>query len=260
MSTIGQRERATQQRLIQFFVKDLGYRYLGRSAGYAGDSNIDTDILSAWLKRRGVSDTLITRVLRQLDSAASLGEGKKLYYANKEVYRLLRYGVKEKEGVGEQNQTVWLIDWAHPEANDFAIADEVTVKGEYSKRPDLVLYVNYDRVIKGLVKLKTDGILNKVYMALCHRAFAALYPSKITNVVNVSNFFSSYNYCNNHFQLGLSEGQEWFARNLDLKKALHRALGDDVDPIELNMSLWHLYTQVIQKKNDIGLIGSETAL
>ncbi|WP_273975007.1 hypothetical protein, partial [Serratia ureilytica] len=79
MSTIGQRERATQQRLIQFFVKDLGYRYLGRSAGYTGDSNIDTDILSAWLKQRSVSDTLITRVLRQLDSAAALGEGKKLY-------------------------------------------------------------------------------------------------------------------------------------------------------------------------------------
>lgn len=66
---------------------------------------------------------------------------------------------------------------------------------------------NYDRVINRLVKLKTDGILNKVYWALCHRAFAALYPSKITNVVNVSNFFSSYNYCNNHFQLGLSEAQ-----------------------------------------------------
>lgn len=119
---------------------------------------------------------------------------------------------------------------------------------------------NYDRVIKRLIKLKTDGILNKVYWALCHRAFAALYPSKITNVVNVSNFFSSYNYCNNHFQLGLSEDQEWFARNLDLKKALHSALGDDVDPIELNMSLWHLYTQVVQKKNDIALIGTETEM
>lgn len=156
MSTIGQRERATQQRLIQFFVKDLGYRYLGRSAGYAGDSNIDTDILSAWLKRRGVSDTLITRVLRQLDSAAALGEGKKLYYANKEVYRLLRYGVKEKEGAGEQNQTVWLIDWANPEANDFAIADEVTVKGEYSKRPDLVLYVN--GIALGVIELKRSSV------------------------------------------------------------------------------------------------------
>lgn len=156
MSTIGQRERATQQRLIQFFVKDLGYRYLGRSAGYAGDSNIDTEILSAWLKRRGVSDTLLTRVLRQLDSTAALGEGRKLYYANKEVYRLLRYGVKDKEGAGEQNQTVWLIDWAHPEANDFAIADEVTVKGEYSKRPDLVLYVN--GIALGVIELKRSSV------------------------------------------------------------------------------------------------------
>lgn len=156
MSTIGQRERATQQRLIQFFVKNLGYRYLGRSAGYTGDSNIDTDILSAWLKQRGVSDTLITRVLRQLDSAAALGEGKKLYYANKEVYHLLRYGVKEKEGAGEQNQTVWLIDWANPEANDFAIADEVTVKGEYSKRPDLVLYVN--GIALGVIELKRSSV------------------------------------------------------------------------------------------------------
>lgn len=43
--------------------------------------------------------------------------------------------MKDKEGAGEQNQTVWLIDWANPQANDFAIADEVTVKGEYCKRP-----------------------------------------------------------------------------------------------------------------------------
>lgn len=118
---------------------------------------------------------------------------------------------------------------------------------------------NYDRVMKRLAKLKTDGILHKEYRALCHRAFAAIYPSQISNVINISSFFSSYNYCNNHFQLGLPEQQDWFARNLDLKTALHDALGDDVDPIELNMSLWHLYAQVIQKKNDIALIGSETA-
>lgn len=117
---------------------------------------------------------------------------------------------------------------------------------------------NYSLVINRLKKLKTDGILHKVYWALCHRAFAALYPSKITNVVNISNFFSSYNYCNNHFHLGLSEEQEWFARNLDLKEILQEALGDDIDPIELNMSLWHLYTQVIEKKSDIALIGGET--
>lgn len=119
---------------------------------------------------------------------------------------------------------------------------------------------NYNRVIIRLQKLKEEGTLNKVYWALCHRAFAAIYPSQITNVVNISNFFSIYNYCNNHFQLGLSEDQQWFARNLDLKKALHSALGDDIDPIELNMSLWHLYNQLIKKKNDITSIGSETVL
>lgn len=115
---------------------------------------------------------------------------------------------------------------------------------------------NYDRVIKRLIKLKADGVLNRTYWALCHRAFAALYPAQITNVVNVSNFFSSYNYCNNHFKLGLPEGQEWFASNLALKQVLHKALGNDVDPIELNMSLWHLYAQVIEKKGDITILGS----
>ena len=50
--------------------------------------------------------------------------------------------MKVKPGVGEQNETVWLIDWENPEANDFAVAEEVTVLGQHTKRPDLVLYVN----------------------------------------------------------------------------------------------------------------------
>ena len=64
--------------------------------------------------------------------------------------------MKDKEGAGEQNQTVWLIDWANPQANDFAIADEVTVKGEYCKRPDLVLYVN--GIALGVIELKRSSV------------------------------------------------------------------------------------------------------
>ncbi len=45
-------------------------------------------------------------------------------------------------GVAENTETVWLIDWQHPEKNDFAIAEEVTLKGPLARRPDLVLYVN----------------------------------------------------------------------------------------------------------------------
>ena len=72
------------------------------------------------------------------------------------MYELLRYGVKVKEGAGEQHQTVWLIDWEHPEANHFAIAEEVSVKGELTKRPDIVLYVN--GIALGVLELKRSTV------------------------------------------------------------------------------------------------------
>ncbi|WP_272569219.1 type I restriction endonuclease subunit R [Providencia sp. PROV255] len=156
MSNVGQRERITQNRIVQFFQTDLGYRYLGDWQDRANNKNIEVEILVDWLTKRGVSEALINRTIRQLDTAAALGEGKKLYYANKEVYRLLRYGVKDKEGAGHQNETVWLIDWNNPEANDFAIAEEVSIKGENKKRPDIVLYVN--GIALGLIELKRSSV------------------------------------------------------------------------------------------------------
>jgi type I restriction enzyme, R subunit len=40
------------------------------------------------------------------------------------------------------HETVHLIDWKNPEANDFALAEEVTLKGGFERRPDIVLYIN----------------------------------------------------------------------------------------------------------------------
>ena len=71
---------------------------------------------------------LITRTLHLLSKAAG-DTSKSLYDRNRAVYDLLRYGVKVKPDVGENTQTVWLIDWKHPEKNHFAIAEEVTVTG-----------------------------------------------------------------------------------------------------------------------------------
>lgn len=156
MSNVGQLERKTQNRVVKFFTEQLDYDYLGDWEYREGNSNIETDLLTKWLKKRDVSEALIKRTLRKLDAAAALGEGKKLYDANKEVYRLLRYGVKEKDGTGEQNQTVWLIDWENPKNNDFAIAEEVTVKGELKKRPDIVIYVN--GIALGVIELKRSSV------------------------------------------------------------------------------------------------------
>ncbi|MDE1220848.1 HsdR family type I site-specific deoxyribonuclease [Vibrio aestuarianus] len=156
MSRVGQKERVTQTRLRRFFVDQLDYDYLGDWEYREGNRNIETALLTDWLAERGVSEALIKRTLRKLDVAAALGEGKKLYDANKEVYRLLRYGVKEKEGTGQQNQTVWLIDWENPEANHFAIAEEVTIQGEKKKRPDIVIYVN--GIALGVIELKRSSV------------------------------------------------------------------------------------------------------
>ena len=155
MSQVGQLERITQNRVIQLFKNDLGYRYLG-DLHDQNNKNIREHDLKAWLKKRGISGVLIQKAFRQIDAASALGEGRKLYYANKDVYRLLRYGVKDKEGAGEQNQTIWLIDWQNPEANDFAVAEEVSVQGEYKKRPDVVLYVN--GIALGVIELKRSTV------------------------------------------------------------------------------------------------------
>ena len=156
MSTVGQRERLTQNRVVEFFREELGYRYLGNLEDCDDNRNIDVSRLTQWLQSRGISDALITRAIRQLDKAAALGGGKPLYDANKEVYRLLRYGVKDKESAGENKETVWLIDWANPDANDFALAEEVSIKGENKKRPDIVLYVN--GIALGIIELKRSSV------------------------------------------------------------------------------------------------------
>lgn len=142
MSEVGQIERKTQDRVVHLLREQLGYEYLGNWEYRAGNSNLDVDLLVQNLEARGYDNNLITRALDQLGKAASVAAGHDLFDANRDVYGLLRYGVKVKPGVGEQTETVWIIDWTDPAANHFAFAEEVTVLGQHNKRPDIVLYVN----------------------------------------------------------------------------------------------------------------------
>ena len=156
MSTVGQREARTQRRVVDFFSDALDYAYLGHWKDRVGNSNIEKELLTSWLKRQGHSDQVIDRVQFQLGRAAALGGSKTLYDANREVHGLFRYGVKVQPAAGEQTITVWLIDWENPGSNDFAIAEEVTVVGENTKRPDLVLFVN--GIALGVLELKRSTV------------------------------------------------------------------------------------------------------
>lgn len=141
MKTVGQIERATQKRVLKLFCGVLGYAYIGAWQDRPDNRNVEETYVRAFLKRQGYSDTLISRALYELSKVAG-NQTKSLYDVNKEVYGLLRYGVKVREEASERTHTVWLIDWKHPQANHFAVAEEVTVIGTHDKRPDVVLYVN----------------------------------------------------------------------------------------------------------------------
>jgi type I restriction enzyme R subunit len=154
MSTVGQIEKQTQARIVALFQQRLGYDYLGNRMD-SDNRNIEPKLLTAWLTQQGVEGSLITRALHELNKVA-IDTSKSLYDRNKEVYDLLRYGVKVLPSVGENRVTIWLIDWKRPQNNHFAIAEEVTVKGadakSATKRPDIVLYVN--GIALGVLELK----------------------------------------------------------------------------------------------------------
>ena len=69
---------------------------------------------------------------------------------------MLRYGASVKTSVSENTETIHFIDWKNPQANDFAIAEEVTLKGQNTRRPDLVLYVN--GIAIGVIELKNSRV------------------------------------------------------------------------------------------------------
>ena len=154
MPQIGDSERKTQNRVIKFFCDKLNYTYIGNLHD-SENSNIMQDSLRAYLSRRGYSDKLITRAIDKLVRASTnLQQG--LYYANKEVYSLLKYGAKVAEEAGEAEKTVYFIDFEDAAQNDFTIAEEVTVVGNNEKRPDVVIYVN--GIALAVIELKKSTV------------------------------------------------------------------------------------------------------
>lgn len=53
MSHIAKPESATQARVLRLFEDELGYKYLGDWSERPGNSNIETDLLTAYLSEAG---------------------------------------------------------------------------------------------------------------------------------------------------------------------------------------------------------------
>ena len=90
--SVGQRERITQDRAVRLFRDRLGYDYLG-DWRHRDNSNVEEDLLRAFLRKQGRSDPLINRAIHELKRVAG-DQSRNLYDINRDVYTMLRYGVK----------------------------------------------------------------------------------------------------------------------------------------------------------------------
>jgi type I restriction enzyme R subunit len=155
VSDIGKPERVTQDRVIALFRDELRYRCLGDWTDREGNSNIEQGLLTEYLTRCGYTPAQISVALYKLRTEAD-NHSRSLYENNKAVYSLLRYGVPVKIEAGKVTESVRLINWEEPEENDFAIAEEVTLRGNHERRPDIVLYVN--GIAIGVLELKNSRV------------------------------------------------------------------------------------------------------
>lgn len=81
--------------------------------------------------------------------------------ANREVYRLLKEGipvsVPDREHGGQKTERLRVVDWEHPENNDFLLVSQFSVTGSlYTCRPDLVAFVNGLPWV--VIELKKPGV------------------------------------------------------------------------------------------------------
>lgn len=145
-SHIGEPERPVQNRLLALFKEKLKYEYLGNYKYRTCNRNIERKLLFDYLmSTKKWSGDEAKRAIAILEKEAYCTP-QNMQEKNEKVYSLLRYGVNVSPDVGAKKITVNLIDWEHPDKNQFYIAEEVTINSStpdsFTKRPDLVIYVN----------------------------------------------------------------------------------------------------------------------
>jgi len=155
MSTDFSEDKLVEQPAIALF-SELGYdtancfyEKVGTSGSTLGRETTEEVILLPKLRRA------LEKLNPELDNEAfnlaieELGRDRSamsLVQANREVYKLLKDGVKvafENDEGEETDETVRIIDWNDPENNDFFLASQLWVSGSiYKRRADLVGFVN----------------------------------------------------------------------------------------------------------------------
>jgi len=147
MERIIKAERDTQSRAIDTILKAFPhYHYLGNLAASENTNIREEELRHFLVRRQGYDDFVANEAIRMLREFAVCGEHRQLYDQGMKTYQCLRNGENVSQGYGKTNKHIHYIDWEHPLNNDFAVAEEVTVRRVTEdlkhRRPDIVIYVN----------------------------------------------------------------------------------------------------------------------
>jgi len=100
-----------------------------------------------------IIDEALTRLTRRRHAMSRV-------LANKEIYDLIRDGipVEYENGQGRtEHGRVLLVDFNHPDKNDFLAVSQLWIKGErYFRRPDIILYINGIPLV--FIELKNSNV------------------------------------------------------------------------------------------------------
>jgi len=176
MIQVGESERALQTRIIEFFKQKLNYAYLGNLQDKANSNIMPTLLKNFLIQKIEYSEYLADKAIEKLSKKANAcPSADKLYAANKELYSLLKYGIKinDEEDIP---RTIFPINWENPEDNHFAIAEEVTVLHGCEKRPDLVIYINGIALSVIELKKSTISVSNGIRQNLTNQREGFIYP------------------------------------------------------------------------------------
>jgi len=122
----------------------LGYRY-----EYGGDIERDWRevVMTDWV-RKFLQDRypqLPSEALEEAIVRASRPEGVTPEQRNKNFHALLTRGFEQKyrrpDGT-EAFEHIHLVDWQDPTKNDFCIVNQLPIRGQNDRRPDIIIYLN----------------------------------------------------------------------------------------------------------------------
>ena len=152
---ISRPEIETQKRIIKLFTNELGYKYNGDWSEKDNNTNIEANLLKRNLRERNYTDEEIQIALLKVQKDSEILNNS-LYDANKKFYQLLKYGCNVKTTNKNKTTNVHLISWDNEEKNEFSISEEVTLKKNLERRPDLVIYIN--GIAIAVLELKRSSI------------------------------------------------------------------------------------------------------